>query len=67
MLLFIMLMALFIVIVVVSTVNFVHFNRCIEVYKKSITSHATISVISDYDLNLLNRILGDGKEGDDNE
>ncbi len=61
MLLFTMLLVLFIIIFVVSTLNFVQFNRYLDTCKKNIITPATMPSITKYDLDLLNKILGDGK------
>ena len=63
MVLFFMLLILFILMVVVSTLNFIQFNKCLDICKKSITQPSPILAtnITKYDLDLLNRILGDGK------
>lgn len=64
MVLFFMLLILFILIVVVSTLNFIQFNKCLDICKKSIAQPLPILAtnITKYDLDLLNRILGDGKK-----
>ncbi len=65
MVLFFMLLILFILIVVVSTLNFIQFNKCLDVCKKSISQSASPAFttnITRYDLDLLNRILGDGRK-----
>lgn len=63
MLLFVMLTLLVTATIVISTVDYIKFNR--NVYRVKETIAATPHVSYRYDLAMLNKILGDGEDNDD--
>lgn len=63
MLIFGMLSILFVVIMCVATLDYFKFNKCVYLFEDHINAQPRI--VYEYDLALLNKILGDGEGEND--